>query len=113
MATWQVGGTWEIRQDNGFLVVVNLTQNKDKITGTDAHTKDGSHQSSRVEGFVTDSEFHLSILWTNGSDGRYIGSFKGTGFPPGQGNLVGFTGDLAHPESSTKWRSEGIIFERK
>jgi hypothetical protein len=109
MANWHVGGNWEIKQDNGFRVLLNLTQNNDRISGS-AKTSDGTHVSSRLEGFVTDNEFHLSILWKNGSDGRYIGSFKGENFPPNQAVLVGFTGDLAHPESSTRWNSEGVIF---
>ncbi|WP_439669926.1 hypothetical protein [Cupriavidus necator] len=111
MANWQVGSNWDIVQGNGFRVHVFLTQNEDRIAGS-AETSDGSHVSSRLEGFVTDNEFHLSILWKNGSDGRYIGSFKGKGFPAGQGVLEGFTGDLAHPESSTKWFSENVIFKR-
>ena len=110
MANWQVGGNWDIVQNNGFRVFVTLTQDQDKVGGS-AKTSDGSHESSRLEGFVKDSELHLSILWKNGRDGRYIGSFKGEGFPPNQGVLVGFTGDLAHPESSTKWVSENVIFK--
>lgn len=110
MATWQVGGNWDIVQNNGFRVLLNLTQDKDKVGGS-ARTSDGTHESTRLEGLVVDSELHLSILWKNGSDGRYIGSFKGAGFPANQAVLVGFTGDLAHPESSTKWNSEGVIFK--
>jgi hypothetical protein len=109
MANWQVGSNWEIVQDNGFRVFLNLNQNNDRVTGT-ARTGDGSHVSSRLEGFVRDNELHLSILWKNGSDGRYIGSFKGEGFPAGQAVLEGFTGDLAHPSSSTRWNSDNVIF---
>ena len=111
MANWQVGSNWEIVQDNGFRVFVFLTQEKDRIAGS-AKTSDKTHESSRLEGFVTDTEFHLSILWKNGADGRYIGSFKGEGFPAGQGVLEGFTGDLAHPASSTRWISDNVIFRR-
>lgn len=109
MAMWRVGGNWEMAQSNGFRVFLNLNQNNDKVTGS-AHTGDNSHVSSHLEGNVIDNEFHLSILWKNGADGRYIGAFKGEGFPAGQGVLVGFTGDLAHPESSAKWNSENVIF---
>ena len=90
MATWQVGGSWEIVQGNSFRVFLNLTQDQDRVGGS-ARTGDGSHISSRLEGFVRDNELHLSILWTNGSDGRYIGAFKGQGFPPNQAVLDGFT----------------------
>ena len=112
MPNWQVGGNWDIVQDNGFRVLVHLTQNKDRVGGS-AETADGSHESMRLEGSVTDSELHLSILWKDGKgDGRYIGSFKRKGFPAGQGVLEGFTGDLAHPSSSTRWVSENVIFKQ-
>ena len=110
MATWQVGGEWIIHQNNGFNVTVRLTQNGDKVGGSASTT--GLH-SNRLEGSVTDTELHLAILWDKGQDGRYIGKFNQDNFPPDQGVLVGFTGDLAHPESSTKWNSENVIFRRK
>jgi hypothetical protein len=100
---WQVGGQWQIKQDNGFLVEVDLRQNGGQIDGAASHSNK-SVLSREARGTVTNEEFQLNIVWNNGTEGRYIGKFGSGHFTnANQAILRGATVDLQNPGSSSGW----------
>jgi hypothetical protein len=105
----QVGGQWDIRQDNGFRVSVNINQEGDQLDAFCTHSG-GSVRSREATGFVRGEDFALTITWDNGTKGEYTGSLQ-PGFFTGanQGILKGRTKDLNNPGSQAKWESERVF----
>ncbi len=104
-----VGGQWEIVQDNGFRVTVNLTQNGSAVSGS-AHTS--TNDSVSLTGNVTATTLDMTIAWKGGAKGQYHGDFAHGPFtPPPIGFLRGTTKDLSDPTSTANWESEGKNFQ--
>jgi hypothetical protein len=102
---WQVGGMWEIKQDNGFRVKLDLRQDGGSIDGSASHSNE-TVRSREARGSVTNEEFQLNIKWNNGTEGRYIGKFDRGFFTSGnESRLHGATVDLANPSSSSGWEA--------
>lgn len=107
----QVGGVWDIVQNNGFRVRIDVTQNRDRLTAHASHSG-GRVVSASAEGFVRGPLFEITINWMDGTKGRYTGELKHGPFtPPPQGYLKGHTWDLNNPGSCADWESEGRTFQ--
>jgi hypothetical protein len=107
----QVGGEWFIRQENGFLVTVNITQHQGRLSAFASHSN-GNVQSTEATGSVRGPDFELTITWDNGTKGLYEGKWSHGPFTqPPIGYLKGTTRDLNHPGSHAKWESEGRNFQ--
>ena len=107
----QVGGEWDIVQQNGFRVRINITQQEDRLSAFATHSN-GSVQSTEAKGFVRGPDFEITITWNNGSKGLYTGRLTHGPFtPPPTGFLKGRTQDLNHPGSQADWESEGRVFQ--
>jgi hypothetical protein len=107
----QVGGQWDIVQDNGFRVAINVHQTNDQLSASASHSA-GSVQSIEATGFVAGPHFDMTITWNNGTKGHYTGEFTHGPFtPPPIGFLKGDSVDLNNPTSTAKWESEGQNFE--
>jgi hypothetical protein len=107
----QVGGRWEIVQDNGFRVLIDVRQDQDRLSAFASHSN-GSVQSTDARGFVRGPEFEMTITWNNGTKGLYTGTFSHGPFTaPPLGFLKGHTRDLNNPGSQTTWQSDGRAFQ--
>jgi hypothetical protein len=107
----QVGGDWDIVQDNGFRVRISIRQDQDRLSASASHSN-GSVQSDEATGSVRGSNFEITIAWDNGTKGQYTGKLKkGVFDSPGKGFLKGRTKDLNNPGSQAGWVSEGRVFE--
>ena len=107
----QVGGQWDIVQDNGFRVSINITQVEDQLSAFASHSN-GSVQSTEASGSVTGPDFKMTITWDNGTKGEYTGKLTHGPFtPPPQGFLKGHTKDLNNPGSEADWESDGRGFQ--
>lgn len=107
----QVGGSWFIRQDNGFLVSILVNQDQDRLSVFASHSN-GSVQSLEATGFVQGPEFDMIITWNNRTRGHYHATLTHGPFtPPPIGFLRGRTEDLDHPGSTAGWESEGRVFQ--
>ena len=107
----QVGGAWDIVQDNGYRVRINIIQDQDRLSAFASHSN-GSGQSTEATGFVRGPDFEMTITWDNGTKGLYAGKFSHGPFtPPPLGYLKGRTKDLNNPGSEAGWESEGGVFQ--
>src|SRR5262249_20306456 len=106
-----VSGQWDMVQDNGFRVLINVTQTEDQLTATASHSG-GQVLSTDATGFVRGPEFGITITWNNGTKGEYTGTFtRGNFDSPPNGFLKGSTKDLNNPGSHAGWFSEGRVFQ--
>ncbi|MGH6846145.1 MAG: hypothetical protein ACREC0_01530 [Methylocella sp.] len=107
----QVGGEWDIVQNNGFSVRINVTQDRDRLSAFASHSN-GSVQSTDAKGFVRGPDFEMTITWDNGTKGLYTGKLTHGPFtPPHLGFLRGHTKDLNNPGSDADWESDGRVFQ--
>ena len=107
----QVGGQWDIVQDNGFRVAITINQVEDELSAFASHSG-GSVQSTGATGFVRGPNFVLTINWNNGTRGLYTAELSHGPFtPPPSGFLRGVSIDLNHPDSKAGWESEGRTFQ--
>ena len=105
----QVGGQWQIRQDNGFLVDVNINQDRDRLNAFCSHSG-GRVRSTGAIGTVNGENFELTITWDNGTKGQYTGRLEPGHFTAvKEGILKGQTVDLNNPGSHAGWESERIF----
>jgi hypothetical protein len=105
----QVRGEWDIQQDNGFRVHVNINQDGDQLHAFCTHSG-GSVRSKDATGSVQGENFTLTITWDNGTRGEYKGSLRPGFFTAAnQGILKGRTKDLDHPGSEAGWESERVF----
>jgi len=109
MSVLQVGGQWDIVQDNGFRVTVNLTQSGSTVGGS-AHTS--TNDSVGLRGSVTATDLDMHIDWKGGARGHYTGTLSHGPFtPPPIGFLKGSTVDDNDRTSHATWQSEGKNFQ--
>lgn len=107
----QVGGEWDIVQNNGFRVRVRINQDQDRLSAFASHSN-GTVQSEEANGLVRGSNFELTITWDNGTKGLYTGKLRhGPNTPPPTGYLKGRTKDLNNPGSEAGWESDGRVFQ--
>jgi hypothetical protein len=107
----QVGGEWDIVQNNGFRVRINIVQDQDRLSAFASHSN-GSVQSIEAIGFVRGPNFEMTITWDNGTKGLYTGKLTFGHFTsPPLGFLKGHTKDLNNPGSQADWESEGRLFQ--
>lgn len=109
-----VSGQWDIVQDNGFRVPINVTQTNDQLTATASHAggPTGTVLSTNATGVVRGPEFEMTITWNNGTKGLYTGTFtRGHFDSPPNGFLKGETKDLNNPTSRAGWSSERRVFQ--
>jgi hypothetical protein len=99
MAEYDVRGQWSAHQSNGFQVEfnVNLEQADGQFAATASHSN-GSVQGSGF-GQVNGDQFTVTIGWTDGTKGAYIGVFNP------QGVIHGATFDVSNPSSFAGWES--------
>jgi len=102
MSRRDVQGRWEIRQDNGFIVAVDIQPLRDNgvFNGTATHSNGTVHGA----GFggvdvINPNEFTFTISWSNGTKGAYIAAFDDAGI------LRGTTFDVNNPQSHARWES--------
>lgn len=103
----QVGGTWQINQDNSHNVAIEVQQEEDRLSAVAFHS--GHVKSIEATGSVRGPHFEMTITWDDGSKGFYEGDFQ-PGPNPFFGSLRGHTKDLNHPGSEANWESGGIVF---
>jgi hypothetical protein len=102
----QVGGQWEIIQDNGFRVLIDVVQDGDRLSAQASHSA-GSVRSRTATGFVRGPDFEMTIDWTDGTKGLYTGRLTAGPWAPAPGGyLKGETRDLNHPGSRSPWHTE-------
>ena len=99
MAELQVGGRWIAHQSNGFDVDFDLHQIGRALKGSASH-HGGSIEGDVRSGQVSGSEFHVVVLWSNGSKGDYSGAVGP------DGRLRGLTFEVDNRESQAKWFSD-------
>lgn len=99
MATFNVGGSWDARQSNGFVATFDLElRGRDGVFHGRASHSGGATQG-HGEGLVTGNDFLYTVTWNNGSVGEYNGRFNA------EGRITGVTFDKANPQSSATWSS--------
>ena len=101
MGPRDVSGIWIATQSNGWSTDFIITQNGGTLSGdaTANHFGGGAQQLQGMEfdGTVTDTSFVCSVTWSNGSRGRYEGTF---GLDE---RLTGVTFDVVDPNHSATW----------
>jgi hypothetical protein len=106
-----VSGQWDIVQENGFRVLINVTQTNDQLTAHASHSA-GRVLSTEAKGFVQGPYFDMTITWNNNTRGHYTGTFtRGNFDSPPNGFLKGSAVDELHPNNVTDWFSEGRVFQ--
>jgi hypothetical protein len=106
----QVSGKWDMVQSNGFRVLIDVTQEEDRLRAFATHSA-GQVKSLDANGVVRGPQFEMTITWSDGSKGKYNGTLEQGNFDaPGHGFLKGRTEDLNHPGSAADWFSEGKVF---
>jgi hypothetical protein len=103
-AEFDVRGTWDAHQSNGFVANFNIQQKGTAIRGNASHS-DGSVRG-KGEGSVRGNQFLYSVEWNNGTIGEYNGTFNSIG------RITGVTFDVNHPESQATWTSSKIFRRR-
>jgi hypothetical protein len=71
----QVDGQWQIQQENGFIVDVNIEQTNNLLNGFASHSG-GTVRSTSVTGSVENEHFDVTINWDNGTNGHYTGDLQ-------------------------------------
>ena len=96
-----IAGLWDIIQDNGFTVPVNIDSFNAQSGGFKLHAEQGGGSSvtGTGDGTVEGDLIHFVITWTNKTQGAYTGAFDE------HGTIHGATFDVKHPESAAKWHS--------
>ena len=105
----QVGGQWKIRQTNGYLVDVNINQYGNTLDAVCFHS---NHMfwSTVAQGFVRGEEFELTIMWNNGSKGKYYVRLVPGYFTWGNtGILKGSTVDINNPWNTAGWECDRVF----
>ena len=102
-------GTWTIKQDNNFLVTLELQQNGSEITGKASYnagrkgimrgTVQGRAWLQKDTRIGNNDHFEVEIFWYQGS-----GIYKGY-TPGGRPYLVGETWPKGNPAGKVKWYS--------
>ena len=94
-------GLWDIIQDNGFTVPVNIDSFKPQDGSFTLHAEQGggSNVTGTGDGRVENDLVHFVITWNNQTQGAYNGAFDARGI------IHGATFDVKHPESAAKWHS--------
>jgi hypothetical protein len=75
MASIQVAGQWQIQQENGFIVDVNIAQTNNLLDGLASHSG-GTVRSTSAKGSVENEHFDFTIDWDNGTQGHYTGDLQ-------------------------------------
>jgi hypothetical protein len=80
------GFSWLAIQGNGTVVAMQLDQDMNgdlsgfASHGSAAHPESVPAAVNGVHGQVTDTDFHLTIKWSDGPKGQYDGHFAGVTF---------------------------------
>lgn len=107
----QVGGRWEMVQSNGFRVVMDVTQEENRLSAHAWHSA-GRVESKEAVGSVNGPHFEMTITWNNDTKGHYTGEWShGPYTAPPLGYLKGHTQDLNNPSSCASWESDGRVFQ--
>jgi hypothetical protein len=102
-------GAWTAQQSNNHGVRFNLDQTQDgRLSGTaDAFPLGGGNSFSgtldEAGSLVRGNMVQIVVDWSQGSRGKYVGSFDLSG------RLFGNTFDLANPQSQATWFSDKIF----
>ncbi|MGH6838634.1 MAG: hypothetical protein ACREDT_07505 [Methylocella sp.] len=104
----QVGGEWDIVQNNGFRVRINVTQDRDRLSAFAPHPK-GSVQSAEAKGFVRGPDIEMTITWDNGTKDLYTGKLT-HGLFPDSGLPEGSYKGPEQPWKRGGWESDGRVF---
>jgi hypothetical protein len=97
-----IAGQWEIQQDNGFKVFLDIQQTGTVLTGTASY----SYSNRTVTGYITKGSIdknnwmEFTLNWSTGSSGKYNGHID-----PGGIVRDGFTQDVNNPSSTAKWKT--------
>jgi hypothetical protein len=107
----RVGGQWQIVQSNGFRVTVNIAQNGNDLRIQASHSGGRVFSKDPTSGFLRGTHIEMTITWSDGSKGQYIGDLSPNKFALPGFYLTGETRDLNHPGSHASWSSEGGDFD--
>ncbi|MET0557374.1 MAG: hypothetical protein ABW065_01705 [Solirubrobacterales bacterium] len=102
MSEFDVNGSWDIHQGNGYSVTFEIDQVEHgrKLFGS-ASQSDGTEGAGK--GQVSGTRFNFRVKWSNGTIGVYNGNF-------GLDNtLTGITFDEANPGSVASWHSDKVF----
>jgi hypothetical protein len=87
--TCHLNKVWNLVQDNGFTVEIDMSEDGDTLSGT-AMTR-GMGGTSNLSGQKTSySSFEFAVNWANGTIGNYQGQVKKNKFARGTTNGVGW-----------------------
>jgi hypothetical protein len=102
-AKWNTGALWELQQDNGFIVFLDLDPNQTHgLRGKASYRKDRT-VTGLVEGHVTAKKLVFTIHWDNGA----VGGYEATISP--QGRVEGFTYDVNNRGSTAGFRGDAFL----
>ena len=98
-SNWDVSGTWEIKQSNGYSITVVVVK---KSSGFEVTSPTGG--GGLGSGNVSGNDFFMEIGWYGlSNDGVYRGKISSSG------RISGTTYDAVHPESKAKWFSASVM----
>jgi hypothetical protein len=110
---WNLNGTLNIHQSNGFVVELITTQRGNELKGTakTGHVpksgpltgSDPVFQGGNFDGKVRNNEFQVTVYWSANSIGVYSGKINE------RGRIEGNTHDRLHPESTATWYVESTV----
>jgi hypothetical protein len=95
MAEFNVQGNWTLKQSNNIEVVLDLQA--PKPDGTFVGTASFGGTKGGGFGWVHDGTFVFRIVWSNNSEGVYVGVLDS------QRHLNGATFDVSHPKTVATW----------
>ncbi|MGB3020617.1 MAG: hypothetical protein WBB50_00655 [Methyloceanibacter sp.] len=106
MGDWDLSGHWELSQDNGYTVFLDLQQAGNQINGTAGFRSSNTSTSANPiqDGSITGRSFSLTVDWRN-FPGNKLGVY--TGSIDDQGHIGGTTYDKNHPGAKAGWSSGG------
>jgi hypothetical protein len=97
VAGFNAAGTWDEFQNNSYNATLTVAQDALGNLSGSAAQSDGIGIGTIAQGFVDGSYIYFVINWTDGRQGRYIGSLQA------DHTLSGVSTDLAHPSSQAAW----------
>jgi hypothetical protein len=94
---WNVAGTWNFAQSNGFFITFVLQQRGERLMGT----ADNGSGAVPLTGTMQGDQFSVTVSWVSGGAGRYTAAMSPSG------ELVnGFTQNLSMPSSTASWSTQ-------
>jgi len=106
----RVDGKWDMVQDNGYRVSLDISQQGDNLNIYATHSGGRYHSIHPTSGFVRGTHIEMTIHWNNGSVGKYTGDLTPNKFGLPGYYFDGKSQDQVNTWSTANWFSEGKSF---